>query len=162
MAPAVEPKPKARILSAYTLCDADCERGFHNPASKTCDRCGASIHVRIFEVETASGEQLTVGRECLRDVLGYIPGPWHQRAEAVAARLRQLPWLRMGHRVRAYGLSGKLAVIDTGSSERIIRVPHRLSPTLLRAGADLGVWTYPMEERAIWGRGLYYWVEWIG
>lgn len=68
------------LIDYYTLCDADCSEGIHNPAYEVCDRCGARIHNKIFVVITDAGEEITVGSECFKDVMGYSFGKYHERA----------------------------------------------------------------------------------
>lgn len=153
-----------RIINAYSLCDDRCSGGVHNPDRARCDRCGGLIHVRVYEVIAPDGSEMTVGSECLRDILGYTPGPYHTRARAVADWLSGCFYVRPGCRILAFRGDGKIAHVETRDHRKLrYRVPHRLSLPLLRAGADLGFWTYPQVVRlTLDGRPFYHVVEWLG
>jgi len=154
-------KTKARILSAFTLCDADCEEGYHNFKRMTCQRCGAKLHVRLYQVETAEGEELIVGRECLKNVLGYKPNIFHERAEKVARRLAQYSCVFPGVILEGYGRCSALIKHADGRTWQA-GLPHRMTRSLLNAGADLGYWTYPQDRIDRWSKERIPQVEWLG
>ena len=158
-------KTKAKILSAFTLCDADCEGGYHNPKRMTCQRCGAKLHVRLYEVQTNEGEELIVGRECLKDTLGYLPNTYHARAKEVAEELAKVWAVRPGVILEEWG-NKRVAVKDCHNGRIFTsttpNVPHNFTRSLMRAGADLGYWTYPKERQLKFSRISIPQVEWIG
>lgn len=131
----------AVLLGRYTLCNEDCGEGYHNPNYVRCDRCGALIHNAVFEVETDAGEQLIVGSGCIADVLGFRWGKWHEKALELVPALRAL-WKRgFRHIAPLYGK--KISAWKSYPYEGdIFRLPHGLSESLIRAGADLRLWTY--------------------
>lgn len=155
---------ESRIINAYSLCDDRCSGGVHNSDRVRCDRCGALLHVRAYEIVAPDGSEMTVGSECLRDVLGSTAGPYHERARKVADWLSGCFYVRRGCKILAFRGDAKIAHVETRDHRKYrYRVPHRLSVPLLRAGADLGFWTYPQVVRlTLDGRPFYHVVEWLG
>ena len=139
-----------QLVRRYSLCNEDCEpeEGSHNPEFERCDRCGARIHTAVYEVITDDGEELTVGSECFKDVMGFKYGKWHERAEEVyAAIMTRRPKIeeRLGAKVaraRSYGSRKLLLISQKGASLAVISIPHNFSDSLIKAGADLRFWSY--------------------
>lgn len=86
----MNPREKPQILDAYSLCTADCEGGNHVGEWITCDRCGSSVHVKVFEVSHPEHGYIKVGSECFKDVMGYKFGKAHE--QAIEAREALLRW----------------------------------------------------------------------
>lgn len=143
------------ILRRYTRCSAECrETGHVDGETESCQRCGAPLHVWIWVLGTPDGDELHVGDECFRDLMGYRYGVWHERAEQVAREAGDLlrpcgPGIRVVYdggsirrQVRAISRHGHQYWSDYNDGADFRPVSWRASRTLLRAGADLGLWAY--------------------
>lgn len=161
----LEQEDKPQVLEWYSLCTEDCEHGYHVPVFKTCQRCGAQIHKTVVEVYDPGRGEITVGSECIKDVMGWKWGKSHENALSVQAVFDQA-LVEMGTPiaiVRKYD-QGRLLVQTAGSSvpydglnvpagekepfgtswkmvrgRAILSLPSAWNDNLLRAGADLSL-----------------------
>lgn len=154
---------RGRVIERFSLCTADCDpkEGYHVPTWLSCQRCGAKIHNRVYRVETVAGEEMIVGAECMKAVVGFRWGKSHDRAEALRPLIRQLAAEGFTHIVYdPWVVSPTVWAVKTrqcawGWPEHWVRegkaveLPFRMSTHLLRAGADLGLWTRESD------RGLF-------
>lgn len=74
--------PQAYVTEVYSLCTDDCEGRYHVPDFKKCDRCGANIHKLIIELEHPEQGFMTVGSECVKDLMGFKWSLSHEQAWA--------------------------------------------------------------------------------
>lgn len=152
--------PAPVLLAHYSLCTADCEGTYHVPDFKTCDRCGSLIHKAIFEVDHPTLGEVTVGSECFKDVMGYAWKKSHENAVVLHKALAD--WVKRWdaahgestERVKVKWRQGKRASVDIPGTERAfvretgysahrlwtMKLPHGFNDTIIRAGADLGLW----------------------
>lgn len=72
--------PQAYVTEVYSLCTDDCEGRYHVPDFKKCDRCGANIHKLIIELEHPEQGFMTVGSECVKDLMGFKWSVSHEQA----------------------------------------------------------------------------------
>lgn len=72
--------PQAYVTEVYSLCTDDCEGRYHVPDFKKCDRCGANIHKTIIELEHPEQGFMTVGSECVKDLMGFKWSVSHEQA----------------------------------------------------------------------------------
>ena len=140
----------AMFIRRFSLCTADCADGVHTPDFEVCERCGAHIHKEVFEVQTDS-DRILVGSECFKDVMGYKWTAAHEKALEVAERVREIIQRRPGYTF-ARQINGRVAEFaDSEGFSRFFRanLPHGLNRTVMRAGADLGLWYYVRERNII-------------
>jgi hypothetical protein len=156
------------VVEYRSLCSADCDPSehFHTPDFETCERCGARIHTRLVDVAHPELGLVTVGSECVKDLLGYKWSLSHEQAlENQAAIESVLGW--QGTVVTEYyklkpkllqneHLHSNRSVMSAFTSEqrRYLRIvlPHGWNDRILRAGADLDLPWLP-EDRVIAVRG---------
>lgn len=75
-------KPTAYIRGVRTLCGPDCDpkEGFHVPDYERCQRCGSLIHKRLIDIDHPTYGSITVGSECVKEVLGWKWTKSHEQA----------------------------------------------------------------------------------
>jgi hypothetical protein len=156
------------ITEVYTLCTDDCELGHHTPDFKTCGRCGARIHKQIIEIDHPEQGALTVGSECVKDIMGWKWSTSHEQAWDTQRVIEDyLHSIGMPAAIVAKGKDGKLFnrtmkdshfqweghhpegehARDLGyqsiehafsMSAKSIHTPHGWPDRIIRAGQDLG------------------------
>jgi hypothetical protein len=159
--------PTTKIIGSFTHCTPDCEELGHDWTDHTvCDRCGAHVHKRVFEVERIRSdgtvEHMRVGAECFKDVMGYSWKKAHDKALAVHSHIMNViagwndkrSFVRLADMVKVI----EEARIDLGRHPELhvprtmnasgttwgstsIKTQFGFSKTVARAGEDLGLWT---------------------
>lgn len=150
----------------WTCCSMDCEElGGHTSEHIICDRCGAHVHKRIFDVHRKHSDgtvdHLSVGSECFKDVMGYSWKKAHDKALEVHAYILRLVngWnvkrqfvkdsnaiKKIDHLMIYPGRLPELTVPKYKHGDRIrygsvtVRPPYGFSATVARAGEDIGLW----------------------
>jgi len=157
-------KEQAYVREVRTLCTVDCEPpDFHVPEYERCARCGSMLHKRLIDIEHPVYGDITVGSECVKDVMGWKWSKSHEQAlETQAAFDEQLGrqgtvWTdvyklkaRILKNVRVHNASKGLGI---GIKYAKIELPYGWIERLWRAAGDMQLpWITavdPFEERPL-------------
>lgn len=156
-----------RVIGVSTHCSLDCEElGGHTSEHTICDRCGAHVHKRVFEIERrysdGTVDHLAVGTECFKDVMGYSWKKAHDKAKELFDHFHKLisGWntkrsfltdptvVKVIKTVKIYpGRYPELAVPRVWAAygghtwgSVCVKTKYGFTKSVIAAGEDLGLW----------------------
>lgn len=173
----LEQTDKPTVLEWYSLCTDDCEHGYHVPVFKKCDRCNSQIHRTVVEVFDPERGEITVGSECIKNILGWKWGRSHETALVIQTildkvlvevgtpiailRKRDAGRMLIQTAESAYPYDGTKSDSPEPSGEGwkmrrgqvLMTTPGGWTSNLLRAAADLGLPWRAVEKDDLEGDG---------